>query len=257
VKRRHLFEFEDLKWFPKNIRNYGTDFLQFVSNQFDFYRPIVPVLKKGIEKSENKTIIDLGSGGGGGWKKLSKHLTSEGDNLKIILTDYYPNIVAFQKMAELDSEHFSFEKESVNALDVDERLKGLRTMFLSFHHFKPEDARQVLQNAADAEQPIAIFEGQERNIGHILRFLLSPINVLITTPFIRPFKWERLILTYIIPIVPLFVLWDGVVSALRTYSQDEMQDMTASLKNSESFEWEIGKTKDRGITIVYLLGYKA
>ena len=128
-------------------------------------------------------------------------------------------------------------------------------MFLSFHHFKPDQATHILQNAVDTKQPIAIFEAQERNIVNFIKFMFSPINLLLTTPFIRPFKTGRIIFTYLIPIVPIFVLWDGLVSVLRTYTAAELINMSENLNNSSSFEWEISKTKDRGITILYLLGF--
>jgi len=255
MKRKQLFEFEDLSWFPENLRNYGTDFLQFVSNRFDFYRAIVPVLKKGISKTKDGRVIDLASGGGGGWIKLAEHLQNDNIHFEVTFTDYFPNVSAFQKAIKQNPEVFSYKTEKVDASSVPEDLKGLRTMFLSFHHFVPTVAKQILQNAVDAKQPIAIFEGQERDVGHVIRFMLSPINVFLTTPFIRPFTFGRIFFTYIIPIVPLFVLWDGVVSALRTYSVSEMEEMIKTLSNTESFDWEVGKKKERGITIPYLLGY--
>jgi len=43
-------------------------------------------------------------------------------------------------------------------MNVPAELKGLRTMFTSFHHFLPEEARAVLQNAVDAGEGIGIFE---------------------------------------------------------------------------------------------------
>ncbi|MDG1762690.1 MAG: hypothetical protein P8H38_05490 [Flavobacteriaceae bacterium] len=52
MARLHLFEFEDLQWFPSTIRNYMTDFLQVVSNKFDFYKPITPILKRGVDASD-------------------------------------------------------------------------------------------------------------------------------------------------------------------------------------------------------------
>jgi hypothetical protein len=74
MSRLHLFEFEDLNWFPQIFRNYLTDFLQFVSNKFYIYQPAIPIIESGLEKGRTKTIIDIASGGGGGWLTLSKHL---------------------------------------------------------------------------------------------------------------------------------------------------------------------------------------
>ncbi|WP_422861061.1 hypothetical protein [Flagellimonas sp. W118] len=101
---------------------------------------------------------------------------------------------------------------------------------------------------------IGIFEGQERSIPSILAMLFSPISVLLTTPFIRPFKIGRLIFTYLIPVVPLFVLWDGIVSSLRTYSVKEMNALVDQLNDKESFEWEIKRVKSGPGVILYLLG---
>lgn len=254
MRRFHLFEFEDKAWFPAIIRNYMTDYLQFITNKMDFYEGIVPILKKGIQHAENNTILDMASGGGGGWLKLSEHLKEEMPDTKVVLSDYYPNINAFQYNIEQIDGNFSYQKKSVNALEVPNDMKGFRTMFLSFHHFRPNDAQQILQNAVDAKQPIAIFEAQERSIGQLIQFFFSPIFVLLMTPMIRPFKLGRILLTYLPPIVPLFVWWDGLVSVLRTYSVDEMREMTNNLEKGNTFEWEIAKVKSGPAEVQYLLG---
>jgi hypothetical protein len=253
--RIHLFEFEDQNWFPSFLRNYGTDFLQFLSNKTNMYTPIVPVLKKGLQLSKTNQIIDLGSGGGGGLIRLNEELEKEISDLKILLTDYYPNISAF-KHTQKTSLNFSYSDKSIDAKNVPENLKGLRTMFLSFHHFKEKDAIKILQNAVNSGESIAIFEAQERSFVSILAMLFSPISVLFTTPFIRPFKLGRIIFTYLIPIVPLFVLWDGIVSSLRTYSVDEMIKLVNKVSNNDSFNWEIKRIKSGPSVILYLLGVK-
>jgi hypothetical protein len=255
MKRLHLFEFEDQPWFPRIIRDGMTDYLKFVANRFDFYKSVVPILAKGLETSGGTKIIDLASGGGGGWSKLVVHLLPECPDLKIVLTDRFPNKAGFATLVEQDSNVFTFEPNPVDARDVPSHLKGMRTQFLSFHHFKPNDARQILQNAVDAGQPIAIFEAQKRDAAHFVKFGLSPIAVLLMTPFIRPFKWSRIIFTYLIPAIPFFTFLDGVVSVLRTYSVEEMEELTALLKNRGSYSWEIGESKSGGVTVPYLIGY--
>ena len=80
-------------------------------------------------------------------------------------------------------------------------------------------------------------------------------NVIFMTPFIRPFKFWRIVFTYLIPIVPLFVLWDGLVSVLRTYSGEEIKKMASEIDNGDSFIWETGTMKSGQITVQYALGY--
>jgi len=130
----------------------------------------------------------------------------------------------------------------------------LRTQFLSLHHFKPKDAKKILQNAVATKQNIAIFEGQERSFASIFAMIFSPITVLLVTPFIKPFSVGRIIFTYLIPLVPIFVLWDGIVSSLRTYSVKEMEDLVNGLENKDQFDWEIGRKKSGPGVNLYLLG---
>ena len=84
----------------------------------------------------------------------------------------------------------------------------------------------------------------------------SPLTVILATPLIRPFRWGRLLFTYLIPIVPLFVWWDGIVSALRTYSVEEMNHLIQSLNNTGNYDWETGRIKSGPGVILYLLGKK-
>lgn len=255
MRRIHLFEFEDQKWFPSFLRNYGTDFLQFLSNKTKMYKPIIPIIKKGLKASGTNRIVDLGSGGGGGLIWLNSVLKKDIPDLKIVLTDFYPNIAAFKYTKE-KADNFEYIETPIDARDVPATLMGLRTQFLSLHHFKPKDAVQILQNATDADKPIAIFEGQERSIRSILAMLFSPLSVLLTTPFIKPFNLGRFFFTYLIPIVPLFVLWDGVVSSLRTYSINEMNDLVKALNGTKKYHWEINRVKSGPSVILYLLGTK-
>lgn len=255
MARVHLFEFEDFQWFPSFLRNYMTDFLQFISNKFDIYKDIVPMLSEALKRSGSDTMIDMASGGGGGLITLSGHLKEAHPGVSIVLTDYYPNIPAFERTVK-QSDVFTYYKHSVDARNVPAELKGLRTQFLSLHHFRPADAVKILQNAVDSGSPIGLLEAQQRDVKSIVSMIFSPISVLLVTPFIRPFSMGRIVFTYLIPLVPLFVFWDGIVSALRTYSVKEMEALVAQVKGQEAYEWQIGVKKTGPGGVPYLVGWK-
>ncbi len=253
MARIHLFEIEDQNWFPGFLRNYMTDFLQFLSNKTKMYRPIIPIIQGVLKTCKQNTIIDLCSGGGGGLLWLNQELSKSNSELKIILTDLYPNIEAYQ-YTQRQASNFDFIKTPVNALAVSDELKGVRSIFLGLHHFKPKEASAILEDAVNKMAPIMIFEAQERSLPSILAMLFSPITVLLTTPFIRPFSFGRILFTYLIPIVPLCVGWDGIVSSLRTYSVKEMKGLVENLPNKDKFTWEIDRIKSGPSVILYLTG---
>jgi hypothetical protein len=256
MKRIHALEWEDLRWFPSSWRDYGTDYLRFIALKFDIYHPVLGIIEHCLKKSGHQDWIDCASGGGSGLINLAKALQATHPNLSITLTDFYPNIKAFEQTKASLPSVFSFEKDSIDARDLPLHLQGkFRTIFGAFHHFKPDDARAILQNAVDSESAIAIFEPVGRNLVSWFSMLFVPINVWIFTLFIRPVRWSILPFIYILPLVPLYILWDGIASILRTYSESELREMVASLNNTDTFEWEIGKTKGP-MHIYYLYGTK-
>ncbi|OHX63830.1 hypothetical protein [Flammeovirga pacifica] len=252
--RLQLFEFEDQQWFPKNIRNYGTDFLQFLANKTKMFAPAIPLIEEVMQKSNTTKIIDLASGGGGSWLFLNDELKKNTPQVSITLTDYFPNIPAFKRTADL-ADNIGYSTTPIDATNVPSDIKGLRTQFLSLHHFEEKSATKILQNAVDAQQPIALFEGQERSIPSVIGMLFSPITLWVVTLFIRPFSLARILFTYFIPILPLFVMWDGIVSALRTYSVDEMKALVDQVDGKENYEWKIDKVKNGPGVMLYLVGW--
>lgn len=253
MARIHSFEFGDQQWFPSFLRDYETDFLRFLAVKAKLFSPAKPILEEMIHQQNCTQLIDIASGGGGSVTALFEEMRQENPELKLLLTDYFPNIPAFQQEIK-DKKGVSYCEKSIDARKVPTELKGLRTQFLSFHHFKPNDAVLILQNAVDSNSPIAIFEGQERTFASILAMALSPISVLLTTPFIRPFRLGRILFTYFIPILPLIVCWDGIISSLRTYNEHEMQDLIQQVKGNERFEWQVGRLKSGAGAILFLTG---
>jgi hypothetical protein len=59
--------------------------------------------------------------------------------------------------------------------------------------------------------------------------LLVPLAVLIVTPLLRPFRLSRLFWTYLGPVVPMLIPFDGLISCPRLYNLPELRDLTAGL----------------------------
>ena len=133
-------------------------------------------------------------------------------------------------------------------------LRGLRTMFNSFHHFAPADARRILADAVGAGVPIAVLEIPNRALAYVLSMVLTPFMVLAMTPLIRPFRWRRLLLTYLLPAVPLLCFWDGLVSQLRAYTAHELESLARSVE-PDRYHWESGTVPLGPARLTYLLGY--
>ncbi len=256
MKRFQLMEIEDQTWLPKSVRNALTDYLQFMTDRTKPYSPIIPQLERAIELTGANRIIDLCSGGAGPWFSLQ----TDGrrfSSIKVTLTDKFPNIPAFRQAQSLSNGAMDFVSKPIDATDVPADLVGFRTLFASFHHFRPAQARAILNDAAVKRQGIAVFEVTHRSAPAIALMFLMPLLVLIFTPFIRPFRLSRMLWTYLVPVVPLIVLFDGIVSCLRTYNPSELRALMSELAAETEYQWEIGEQKAEGapLPVTYLIGY--
>jgi hypothetical protein len=262
MRRLQFIEIHEQRWFPSSLRDGVTDALQFGVNVSGLYGTVAPLLRRaldltgsgasGDQSEAGRSVVDMCSGGGGPWAKLSRSIESPG--IRIWLTDKYPNTPALEAVSAASENRIAFYPGSVDAMKVPVELKGLRTMFTSFHHFSPKDASAILRNAVEANEGIGIFEISQRTpatMGIVFAyvFLLS-----ICTAWIRPFRWSRLLWTYLIPIIPLVLTFDGVVSCLRTYRPVELREMVDGLASEDQYQWETGVLSTGRVPITYLIG---
>ena len=251
------FEFEDQPWFPKIIRDCMTDYLRFLFQTFELYQPVLPLLKDALIKTNSHQILDLCSGSGGAMEGIYENLNRTfSADIKITLSDLFPSVLVYQHLQYLTDGGISHISTPVDACDVPSELKGFRTLFSGFHHFEQKKAVAVLKNVVDARKGIGIFDGGNRSLWMILLIIIvHPVLLFLCTPFFRPFRISRLLLTYLIPIIPLCTVWDGIFSISRLYTPDEMLKM-AKEAESDNYTWISGKVRNKyGMSIAYLMGY--
>jgi hypothetical protein len=258
MKRIHLFEFTDQPWYPQVFRCIQTDYLQFVTTRGAGHQNLIPLFTKALQQAGTLDIVDLCSGATGPWVRLGAQLRQAGLKVEITLTDKFPNSEAAKKWVSQDG--IEYLTEPVDAMNVPGHLKGMRTMFEGFHHFQPEQARLILEDAFENRVAIGIFEASLKLPHGPAIFVLSPLMTLLgylfATPFIQPRTWSRFLWTYLLPIVPLATCWDGLVSFLRVYSQKDLKALIQPFQ-SEGYQWEIGQasTGTPLFVFTYLLGY--
>lgn len=255
MRRVHLLEIEDQPWCPRPLRDGATDWLQFMASAHGAFDAIAPKLRHVMNRCRCDEVIDLCSGGGGPWASLEPVLSKSG-NVRVQLSDYYPNLTALRRMFALSAGRVGYCSEPVDATDVPDALCGVRTLFNAFHHFRPAQARAILADAVRKRRAIVVVEGSDNRLLGVLMILLTLLPILLLTPRVRPFRWSRLVLTYLVPAIPVLWLWDGIVSMLRIYGPGELHELVQQVPGHDSFEWDIGRQAVCGspIGLTYLIG---
>lgn len=268
MHRTDLVELHDHRWFPTFLRNLVTDALQALWQFGNSYGPILSHLHRGLTANGTVSpahVLDLCSGGGGPWLRLSDKLERDFQlPVRVCLTDKYPNRDAFEevraqcRLQSATRSQLDFVSASVDVTQVPRDLNGFRTIFSSFHHFGPIDAGKILHDAVRGGQGIGVFELAQRGVKTVLVLCFTPFLVLLLTPRIRPFRWSRLIWTYLIPIVPFVIWFDGMVSCLRAYGLEELREMIDRVSkpgSKQNYRWQLGEERTGFLPVTYLIGY--
>jgi len=238
--RLHLVEIHDLAACPPSLRDALTDFLAFSINLGGAYDPVAPMLRRAIARTNARRIVDLCSGAGGPWRRLAGQV-----GVPVLLTDLYPHRGGVANLP--------FHPAPVDARAVPAELDGFRTIFTAFHHFRPAEARAILEDAVRRRQGIGVFEVARRAPLEIAVVAFTWLGTVALEPFIRPWRWSRFLWTYLPPVLPLVGTFDGVVSCLRTYSVAELADLVRGL---DTYDWDFGNFRGTWSPLrgTYLIG---
>jgi len=238
--RVHAVELEDLDWYPAFLRDAITAHLHTLEEASGMERIFAPYVKKLLAKAGTSKIVDLCTGAGGPLPAILKSLQGDQIEASAILTDKFPNLDQLRRLAANNAQ-LTYSEESVDATDTN--IPGVRTLFNAFHHFKPEQARSILQDSIEKRQAIGIFEFVERSPGALLSVAASAYSAYFTIPTIKPRRASWLAFTYLVPVIPMSILWDGTVSCWRVYSVSELDAMVKSIPGHEDFNWEISQQR--------------
>ena len=230
IPRIHAFEFNDQPWLPTAIRLAETDYLATVERLAGMHERLAPIVDGVLEETQAERIVDLGSGSGGPIVQVMPLLTRK---VPLLLTDITP-----AASADSPTPGITFHPEPVDARG--HAPEGLRTMFNALHHFRPDDAQAILASAFNDRSPFVNAEVTERKIRNVFGVFFIPLLTFLTVPFIRPVRPITWLITYVIPILPALITYDGIISHLRTYTVAELEEMTSKLQ-APDYRWTISQ----------------
>ncbi|KAI9876002.1 MAG: hypothetical protein M1830_007577 [Pleopsidium flavum] len=241
--RRHWFEINDQPWFPPFLRSCVQSCLTLAwTFRIPYFQPSSPAalvastLHRVLGGPQNVTkysYVDFCAGAGGPTPEVERimnaRLRAEGhEPVMFALTDLHPHIEAWTAAAK-KGDRLTFCTGSVDAANAPKGLLGdepdskvFRLFNLAFHHFDDELAGRILRNSVDTAGGFGIFELQSRSPASLLTITLLGPLLFALTPFYFSHSPLHLLFTYIIPIIPLVVVFDGYVSCMRTRTPDEV-----------------------------------
>jgi hypothetical protein len=259
MKRMQLFEVEDFAWFPDVLRQCMTAYLNKVHQLFRTPESLAPLLLRLLQRHKTHQIIDLCSGGGGAIPLVAKVLREQfHEPVQVTLSDLYPNRDVARSINSSNQTWLRYELKPVDAAQVDADRQAVRTMICSFHHMPPPVAKKILTDAFQKRQPLCIFEISDNSSPKALWWTAFPVGillVLLVTPFVRPFTFKQFFFTYVFPVLPICIAWDGAASNARTYTEGDLKEMLKDL-TAPDYSWEIGtvRQKTNPGPMLYLLG---
>jgi hypothetical protein len=229
------------------LRDAMTGYLRVAIGLSRPYAVAAPVLAELVRQSGGRRIVDLASGGGGPWPELVKELeASLGEHPTVTLTDIQPNQAAAAELERLP--RVQYRREPVSALEIPPDLEGVRTMFTGLHHFSEAEVRSIFRAARDGRVPFLAAEATHRSLRGILLTLLIPLLVVLLMPRVRPRRVLPIVLTYVPPILPILIWWDGFASTMRAYRVEELELLTSEIE-VPGYSWRVEEVDVRGSPI--------
>ena len=226
MKRRQMFQFTDQRWFPPLLSQLVHEFLVWFVGRVHAARPFVPFLMEALDGAAERRILDITTGAGSGVETLLPELPERVEAVSF----QYPDVPADRP--------------------------GLYTLVNGLHRLPPPEATELFRRLGSSGQPLLIVEGNNDNWWQAVGMLVfAPISAVLSAPFVRPFRFTRLLFTYLIPVLPLLIGFDGAAALFKLYSP---ADLDALVKRADvpGFVWRTGKAPNgRGGKIIYAIAY--
>lgn len=260
ARRIDTFESHELPWMPDALKVLFREILSWQQDLGGVYRAAVPLVNQWLSRTGASAILDLCSGAGGPGLTLVHALRDGGvSNAKIKLTDLFPAVGVYSRLAGQHPGIVAYEPDSVDAMNSrrDDEYR-VRTLLSAFHHFSPDMARQILLDAVRHSDGICIMDPFQRDLWHLASVPFGTTLGTQVYPLLRDPSAFAVTMCNLTPVIPTMFFWDSIASVLRGYTTDELMALT-DVPGCREFEWQAGTWSylpGSLLTGVYLMGWR-
>ncbi|KAH7312483.1 hypothetical protein B0I35DRAFT_437114 [Stachybotrys elegans] len=116
--------------------------------------------------------------------------------------------------------------------------KVMRLFNLAFHHLDDEAARGAIRDCIECGAGFVILELQDRTLESFVADTLLPLGVVLVAPYYA-WQWSMpalFVFTWLLPVIPLVLIWDGYASSLRTREPEEVEELVSSC-GADASQW--------------------
>lgn len=219
-----LFEFMDQAWVAKSLRITMRELLEAIGSMppFYYYRWASEKILKICRREGIQNVIELGAGSAPITRELLKPEYKY--DFKLHVTDILPDHSSFKKLAEDSQGKVTAHLEPIDfSRHNNWPKKTLLVLSATFHHIPYRERTKVLRHLTKQAHRTLILEPIRKNflsmglcfLSFFLSFLLPLINIK------RQGHCRRVFWCWLFPVAGSLLVWDGIISCLRGYSDEQ------------------------------------
>ncbi len=242
LPRLQLFEFNDSPRTPRAVRDTVVESLSRTLAWGHMLDGLVEPFEAFLADARATEVLDLGAGSGGPACILSEALARRGGaQPRFVLTDLHPRLEDWERARAEHPAAIDFVAAPVDATRIPPALAEgrARSIVNVMHHFPREVAAAILEDAVRSARGVFVAECFERNPLQFANFAFAGLPALMANPWLTSRdRLAKIALTWLTPAALAVALWDGVVSTLRVWSEDDLRAMVAPF--GAGWRWEYG-----------------